>query len=191
MAVIRPFKALRPDKKNAHLVASVPYDVVNREEAINLVKDNHLSFLRVTRAEIDLPNEEDPYTKSVYEKAKENIETLKTEAHLLVDDKPHFYIYRLIMDGKAQTGLAATAILTIIAFLLRFDTIIPKVAYLTRMDMVVIISMILVFFAFVEVIFSSFLAQRERKILARKLDMYSRFIFPFLFMVLLLIYFVY
>jgi len=108
MAVIRPFKALRPDKKNAHLVASVPYDVVNREEAKNLVKDNHLSFLRVTRAEIDLPEEDNPYTKSVYEKAKENIETLKTEAPLLVDDKPHFYIYRLIMDGKAQTGLAAT-----------------------------------------------------------------------------------
>jgi uncharacterized protein (DUF1015 family) len=108
MAVIRPFNALRPDKKNAHLVASVPYDVVNREEAKNLAKDNHLSFLRVTRAEIDLPDEDDPYTKRVYEKAKENIDTLKTKAPLLVDDSPHFYVYRLIMNGKAQIGLAAT-----------------------------------------------------------------------------------
>ena len=108
MAVIKPFKALRPKQKNAHLVASVPYDVVNREEAKSLAKDNNLSFLRVTRAEIDLPDEKDPYSKKVYEKAKENIETLKTEAPLLVDDEPHFYIYRLIMDGKSQTGLAAT-----------------------------------------------------------------------------------
>ena len=108
MAVIRPFKALRPEKKNAHLVASVPYDVVNRKEAKNLVKDNYLSFLRVTRAEIDLPDNNDPYSKNVYDKAKENIETLKAKAPLLVDDAPHFYIYRLIMDGKAQTGLAAT-----------------------------------------------------------------------------------
>ncbi len=107
MAVIRTFKALRPEPKNAHLVASVPYDVVNREEAKSLAKDNKLSFLRVTRAEIDLPDEIDPYSKSVYEKAKENIETLKTEAPLLVDDEPHFYIYRLIMNGKAQAGIAA------------------------------------------------------------------------------------
>jgi uncharacterized protein (DUF1015 family) len=108
MAVIRPFKALRPEQKNAHLVASVPYDVVNREEAKNLAEDNNLSFLKVTRAEIDLPDENDPYSKTVYEKAKENIETLKVEAPLLVDNEPHFYIYRLIMDGKSQTGLAAT-----------------------------------------------------------------------------------
>lgn len=108
MAVIRPFKALRPDKKNAHLVASVPYDVVNREEAKLMVKNNHMSFLRVTRAEIDLPEEVNPYTKTVYEKAKENIETIKNEAPLLVDDEPHFYIYRLIMNGKAQIGIAAT-----------------------------------------------------------------------------------
>jgi uncharacterized protein (DUF1015 family) len=108
MAVIRPFKALRPEQKNAHLVASVPYDVVNREEAKNLAEDNNLSFLKVTRAEIDLPDENDPYSKTVYEKAKENIEILKVEAPLLVDDEPHFYIYRLIMDGKSQTGLAAT-----------------------------------------------------------------------------------
>lgn len=108
MAVIRPFRALRPDKKNAHLVASVPYDVVNREEAKIMAKDNHLSFLRVTRAEIDLPEDVNPYTNTVYEKAKENIETLKTKAPLLVDDEPHFYIYRLIMNGKAQIGLAAT-----------------------------------------------------------------------------------
>ena len=59
MAVIRPFRALRPDEKVAHLVASVPYDVVSREEAAELAKGNPLSFLRVTRSEIEMPDVED------------------------------------------------------------------------------------------------------------------------------------
>jgi len=54
MAIIRPFKGLRPDAKVAHLVASVPYDVVNRKEAAELAKDNPISFLRVTRSEIEM-----------------------------------------------------------------------------------------------------------------------------------------
>ncbi len=108
MAVIRPFKALRPGKENAHLVASVPYDVVNREEAKQLAADNPLSFLHVTRAEIDLPDDVNPYDKAVYEKAKENLNKLKEEAPLIIDEQPHFYLYRLIMDGRAQIGITAT-----------------------------------------------------------------------------------
>ncbi|GBD87740.1 hypothetical protein BMS3Abin03_01674 [bacterium BMS3Abin03] len=108
MAVIRPFKALRPTKEKAHLVASVPYDVVNRDEAKQLADDNKLSFLHVTRAEIDLPDDVDPYAKEVYEKAKENLNKLKTEAPLIVDEQPHFYLYRLIMDGRPQVGITAT-----------------------------------------------------------------------------------
>jgi uncharacterized protein (DUF1015 family) len=108
MAVIRPFKALRPSKESAHLVASVPYDVVNREEALELSKNNELSFLRVTRAEIELGDNINPYSKEVYQKAKENLERLKKSAPLIIDEKPHFYLYRLIMDGRAQTGIAAT-----------------------------------------------------------------------------------
>lgn len=108
MAVIKPFNALRPLKESAHLVASVPYDVVNREEAAELAKDNMLTFLRVTRSEIELDNNISAYSSDVYKKAKENLERLKKEAPLKVDDKPHFYLYRLIMNGRAQTGIAAT-----------------------------------------------------------------------------------
>ena len=108
MAVIRPFNALRPTKEKAHLVASVPYDVVSRDEAKEIAKDNELSFLHVTRAEIDLPDSVDPYAKEVYEKAKENLEKLKEKAPLIVDEKPHFYLYRLIMDGRSQVGITAT-----------------------------------------------------------------------------------
>jgi len=108
MAVIRPFKAIRPVKEVASQVASVPYDVVNREESAALVKDNPLSFLRVTRSEIELNNNVDPYSPEVYQKAKENIERLKKEAPLIQDEIPHFYVYKLKMGEQTQVGIAAT-----------------------------------------------------------------------------------
>lgn len=108
MAVIRPFKALRPTKEKAHLVASVPYDVVNREEAAQHAEGNQLSYLHITRSEIDLPDVKDVYSKEVYLKAKENLNKIIEQAPLKVDEKPHFYLYRLIMDGRAQTGICAT-----------------------------------------------------------------------------------
>jgi uncharacterized protein (DUF1015 family) len=108
MAVIRPFKALRPVEKIAHLVASVPYDVVNREEAANLAKGNPVSFLRVTRAEIEMKEKTDVYSPAVYQKAKENLERLKVEAPLIQDSIPHIYIYKLTMGNHSQVGLAAT-----------------------------------------------------------------------------------
>lgn len=108
MAVIRPFKALRPTKENAHLVASVPYDVVNREEAALRAEGNPLSYLHITRSEIDLPDVKDVYSKEVYLKAKENLDKIIKEAPLKMDDKPYFYLYRLIMDGRSQTGICAT-----------------------------------------------------------------------------------
>ena len=108
MAVIRPFKALRPTNEKAHLVASVPYDVVNKEEAREFAKGNPLSYLHITRSEIDLPDGTNAYSKEVYHKAKENLERIIKEAPLKMDDKPGFYLYRLIMDGRAQTGICAT-----------------------------------------------------------------------------------
>lgn len=108
MAVIRPFKALRPTKEVAELVASVPYDVVNREEAASYAKGNPLSYLHITRSEIDLPEVKDAYSKDVYLKAKENLNKIIEAAPLNVDAKPQFYLYRLIMDGRAQTGICAT-----------------------------------------------------------------------------------
>ena len=108
MAVIRPFKALRPTKEKSQLVASVPYDVVNREEAKQFAEGNPLSYLHITRSEIDLPEVKDVYSKEVYLKAKENLNQIIEQAPLQVDEKPHFYLYRLIMDGRAQTGICAT-----------------------------------------------------------------------------------
>ncbi len=107
MAVIRPFRALRPSEKSASLVASVPYDVVNREEAKELAGDNPFSFLRVTRAEIELDDSVNPYDPEVYKKAKENLAELEKKVPLITEDKPSFYLYRLEMKGRAQTGIAA------------------------------------------------------------------------------------
>jgi len=108
MAVIRPFNALRPTKEKSELVASVPYDVVNREEAAQFAKRNPLSYLHITRSEIDLPEVADVYSKEIYLKAKENLAKITKEAPLKIDDKPHFYLYRLIMNGRSQTGICAT-----------------------------------------------------------------------------------
>lgn len=108
MAIIRPFRALRPDGRVAHLVASVPYDVVNRQEAAELAKGNPLSFLRVTRAEIEMPENIDVYSTDVYNKAKENLKRLINEAPLIIDENPNIYIYRLIMGTHSQIGIAAT-----------------------------------------------------------------------------------
>jgi uncharacterized protein (DUF1015 family) len=105
MAVIRPFKALRPVKESAPKAASVPYDVVNRDEAYQLAKDNQISFLHITRAEIDLPKDVNPYSAEVYAKAKENIDRIVKETPFITDETPHFYLYRLIMDGRAQIGI--------------------------------------------------------------------------------------
>jgi uncharacterized protein (DUF1015 family) len=108
MAVIRPFKALRPTKEKARLVASVPYDVVNREEAKQVAEGNQISYLHITRSEIDMPEAKDVYSKEIYLKAKENFNQIIEQAPLITDGKPHLYIYRLIMDGRPQTGICAT-----------------------------------------------------------------------------------
>ncbi|MEZ5316407.1 MAG: DUF1015 family protein [Vicinamibacterales bacterium] len=106
MAVITPFRALRPAPEAASSVASVPYDVVNTEEARALAADNPLSFLHVTRAEIDLPPDTNPYADEVYARAAANLETLRAAAPLLVDDAPSLYLYRLRMGTHEQTGVA-------------------------------------------------------------------------------------
>ena len=107
MAVVKPFKALRPQKEIAHLVASVPYDVVNTEEAKELAEDNPDSFLRVTRAEIELPDNTDIYSAEVYKKAEKNLEKFQKESKLIKDAEEHYYLYRLEMNGHTQVGIAA------------------------------------------------------------------------------------
>ncbi|MFA6598638.1 MAG: DUF1015 family protein [Ignavibacteriaceae bacterium] len=108
MAVIRPFKALRPLPEVVTRVASVPYDVVNTEEARILAKGNPLSLLNCTRSEIHFPDSFDHYAKEIYHKAKEVLEEIKKNAPLVIDEIPSFYLYKLVMNGRAQTGIAAT-----------------------------------------------------------------------------------
>jgi len=108
MALIVPFRALRPTPAAAARVAAVPYDVVNVQEAHALAAGNPLSFLHVSRAEIDLPAQTDPYSEAVYRKAVENFETLKRQAPLVVEDSPSLYVYRLKMGKHVQTGVAGT-----------------------------------------------------------------------------------
>lgn len=108
MAIIKPFKALRPEKNVAHLVASVPYDVVNREEAFELAEGNPISFLRVTRSEIELPANINPYSEEVYKLAKKNLERIIEEAPLVQEQSEKFYLYQLRMGEHTQTGIAAT-----------------------------------------------------------------------------------
>jgi len=108
MSVLSPFRALRPDPRAAPAVASVPYDVVTTDEARALAAGNPLSFLRVTRAEIDLPPETGPYDAAVYAQAVRNLEDLKRAAPLVLDDEPSLYLYRLRMGAHEQTGICGT-----------------------------------------------------------------------------------
>ena len=107
MAVIRPFQALRPAADRAERVASVPYDVVNTKEARELAANNPLSFLHVSRPEIDLPDNTDPYSDPVYRKALENFGKLIRECPLETEAAPSIYLYRLIMGDHEQIGVVA------------------------------------------------------------------------------------
>jgi uncharacterized protein (DUF1015 family) len=107
MSVIFPFRALRPVPEAAARVAAVPYDVVNSDEARALAAGNEISFLHVSRPEIDLPPETDPHADAVYAKAAENFTALKQRAPLVVEDAATLYVYRLTMGSHAQTGVAA------------------------------------------------------------------------------------
>ena len=107
MAVVRPFKGFRPKEDLVEKVASLPYDVMNREEAKKMAKGNDVSFLHVVRSEIDLDDSVDAYDKKVYLKARENLDKFIDEGVLVHDEKPTLYIYRQLMNGRVQTGLVA------------------------------------------------------------------------------------
>jgi uncharacterized protein (DUF1015 family) len=105
MAVVKPFKAYRPIPKLASKVAALPYDVMNSAEARKMVKGNPYSFLHVDKAEIDLDPKIDLYDPKVYQKAKINLERMMEEGVLLQDPQKCFYIYRITMGIRSQTGL--------------------------------------------------------------------------------------
>jgi uncharacterized protein (DUF1015 family) len=102
---LHPFRALRPPPELAERVASVPYDVVNRAEAVALAEGNPYSFLHVGRSDIDLPADVDPHDPRIYAKAREALERFQAEGTLIREATPSLYLYRQLMDGRAQTGL--------------------------------------------------------------------------------------
>lgn len=105
MPRIKAFKALRPVAELASKVASVPYDVVNREEAAALAEGNPLSFLHVVRPDIDFPPEKNPYDPDIYEKASENFQKLIRDGVLKLDSSDGLFAYRQIMNGHSQVGI--------------------------------------------------------------------------------------
>lgn len=106
MAVVKPFKGLRPKNQEiAENMISLPYDVMNRKEAKEMAGSNPYSFLKIVRSEINLDDSVDAYSRPVYEKAKEVLDTWTREGVLVEDSKPVFYIYRQIMEGRVQTGI--------------------------------------------------------------------------------------
>ena len=106
MATLHPFRALRPRPTTAAAIAAVPYDVVNQDEARVLAEGNPLSFLRVSRAELELLPNTDPYSDGVYARAADNYTRL-TQSSFELEAEPSLYFYRLRMGAHEQTGLAA------------------------------------------------------------------------------------
>jgi uncharacterized protein (DUF1015 family) len=109
MASIKPFRALRPKTELAQQVASRPYDVLNSEEARAEANGNPFSFLHVTKSEIDLPANIDTHSQEVYDRAKENLQEFIKHDILQKEEKPCYYIYQLIMQGRSQTNTNSPA----------------------------------------------------------------------------------
>ena len=109
MAIIRSFAALRPEPELASRICELPYDVMSSEEARQIAAGNPLSFLHVSKPEIDLPPGTDVHAPEVYAKGRENFRQLIAQRALRQDPQPCFYLYRQIMGAHSQTGLVAAA----------------------------------------------------------------------------------
>ena len=105
MAIIRPFRALRPVPEKAEKVACAPYDVVHETEVRLSIQENPLSFLRITRSEAEFPRDEMPSSKVVFERSRENLQTFIDKGIFFTENKPALYVYRLISNGHIQTGI--------------------------------------------------------------------------------------
>ena len=105
MSKFRPFRAIRPLPEDAKQVASRPYDVLNSDEARLEAANNPISFLRVIKPEIDLPSDSDPYGEEVYRQGLAKLTEFKELGVLVQDPEAFFYVYRLTMDGRTQTGI--------------------------------------------------------------------------------------
>ncbi len=109
MAIVKPFRGLRPPRKIAKELACLPYDVMNTDEARGMAKDKDCSLLHITRAEIDLPVDIDVHSDEVYEKSVANFALWQKKGWLVQDKEPHFYIYAQTMAGRTQYGIAGCA----------------------------------------------------------------------------------
>jgi len=109
MHLIRPFAGLRPVSNHAADVAAPPYDVLSTEEARIRAADKPWSFLHISKPEIDLPGDTDPYAPQVYAKAAENLKKMLDAGILVRDPTPCYYVYRLVMGQHVQTGVVAAA----------------------------------------------------------------------------------
>ena len=109
MVTVKPFKALRPKEDLANLCAALPYDVMSSKEAREMVKGNPYTFLRIDRAEVNLPLDVDIYSKEVYETAKSTLNKMENDGVYVNDTTKKYYFYRQIMNGHAQTGIVGCA----------------------------------------------------------------------------------
>lgn len=109
MAIVKPFKAIRPADGYADKIAALPYDVYNRKEACAEIKDKPYSFLRIDRAETSFSDDVDTYDSRVYAKAKELLDEFIDKKYYIKEEKPVYYIYELTMNGRTQTGLVICA----------------------------------------------------------------------------------
>ena len=109
MSLIKPFAGLRPVAEQAAEVVAPPYDVMSRTEAKQMVADRPLSFLHISRPEIDLPDEVSPYAEAVYAQGRDNLQQMQAAGHLVQDPDDYYYVYRLTMGEHVQTGIVAVA----------------------------------------------------------------------------------
>lgn len=109
MAIIKPFNGLRPAADLAAKVAARPYDVLSSEEAKTAASGNPYSYYHVSKSEIDLPEGTDPHSQAVYDKAAENLHRLVQEGTLFLEPQAAYYIYKLVMNSRAQTGLVCVS----------------------------------------------------------------------------------
>ncbi|MBK9389931.1 MAG: DUF1015 domain-containing protein [Bacteroidetes bacterium] len=109
MAIVKPFRGLRPPRDIAKDLACLPYDVMNSEEAAEMAKGKECSLLHITRSEIDLPSETDSHSDTVYEKSAENFKKWQERGWLVQDKKPKYYIYAQTMSGRTQYGIVGCA----------------------------------------------------------------------------------
>src|SRR5437867_11502914 len=109
MAILKPFRGIRPKKELANKIASKPYDVLNEKEAREETKGDINSFYHVIKPEIDFPDDFDHYSPEIYKKGKENFDRMLKDGVFFQDSKDCYYVYQQTMNGRKQNGLVGCA----------------------------------------------------------------------------------